>query len=169
MLFFFRVRDGKHERMWNETVPTAYILGGPEYFISKVISLINSWVLFALRPFTNLWLSWFYLRHRITQGSTINLTCIIKFSPDAPSHTFWHFKDKVINWLYFVICKSFERNSFAGVELWDGTETVAVHRERRNFHELSADQRCDGEWLGKICMCTVQRWSGFNFGARCEW
>jgi len=23
------------------TVPTAYILGGPEYFISKVISLIN--------------------------------------------------------------------------------------------------------------------------------
>lgn len=32
-----------------------------------------------------------------SQGSTINLTCIIKYSPDAPSHTFWHFRDKVIN------------------------------------------------------------------------
>lgn len=102
VLFFFpfsSFSDEKHKRMWNETVPTAYILGGPEYFISKVISLINSRasLSFALRPVTNLWFSCFYLRHRITQGSTINLTCIIKFSPDAPSHTFWHFKDKVIN------------------------------------------------------------------------
>ncbi|CRK88383.1 CLUMA_CG002160, isoform A [Clunio marinus] len=49
----------------NVIVPTAFILGGPEYYISK--------------------------------GSTINLTCIVKFSPDAPSHTFWHFKDKVLS------------------------------------------------------------------------
>lgn len=69
----------------NETVPTAYILGGPEYFISKVIILINSQSL--LRPLIR--------SFSTTQGSTINLTCIIKYSPDAPSHTFWHFKDKV--------------------------------------------------------------------------
>ncbi|CRK88394.1 CLUMA_CG002171, isoform A [Clunio marinus] len=49
----------------NVIVPTAFILGGPEYFIST--------------------------------GSTINLTCIIKYSPDAPTNTFWHFKDKVLS------------------------------------------------------------------------
>ncbi|KAG5673860.1 hypothetical protein PVAND_003871 [Polypedilum vanderplanki] len=53
--------DGKRCK----TVPTAFILGGPEYFISK--------------------------------GSTINLTCIIKYSPDPPSHTNWHFKNKILS------------------------------------------------------------------------
>ncbi|XP_070490011.1 uncharacterized protein [Chironomus tepperi] len=46
-------------------VPTAVIIGGPEYFISK--------------------------------GSTINLTCIIKYSPDPPNHTYWHFRNKILS------------------------------------------------------------------------
>ncbi|XP_070490012.1 protein CEPU-1-like isoform X2 [Chironomus tepperi] len=49
----------------NVIVPTAVIIGGPEYFISK--------------------------------GSTINLTCIIKYSPDPPNHTYWHFRNKILS------------------------------------------------------------------------
>lgn len=31
----------------------------------------------------------------VDKGSTINLTCIIKFSPEPPTHIFWYHQDKV--------------------------------------------------------------------------
>lgn len=31
----------------------------------------------------------------VDKGSTINLTCVIKFSPEPPTHIFWYHQDKV--------------------------------------------------------------------------
>lgn len=31
-------------------------------------------------------------------GSTINLTCAIKHSPEPPTHIFWYHQDKVSSW-----------------------------------------------------------------------
>ncbi|KAH8266211.1 hypothetical protein KR038_009310, partial [Drosophila bunnanda] len=33
----------------------------------------------------------------VDKGSTINLTCIIKFSPEPPTHIFWYHQDKVLS------------------------------------------------------------------------
>ncbi|XP_055846536.1 zwei Ig domain protein zig-8 isoform X1 [Episyrphus balteatus] len=33
----------------------------------------------------------------VDKGSTINLTCAIKFSPEPPTHIFWYHQDKVIS------------------------------------------------------------------------
>ncbi|XP_050337156.1 uncharacterized protein LOC126763567 isoform X1 [Bactrocera neohumeralis] len=33
----------------------------------------------------------------VDKGSTINLTCVIKFSPEPPTHIFWYHQDKVLS------------------------------------------------------------------------
>ncbi|XP_036335501.1 uncharacterized protein LOC118745941 [Rhagoletis pomonella] len=33
----------------------------------------------------------------VDRGSTINLTCVIKFSPEPPTHIFWYHQDKVLS------------------------------------------------------------------------
>ncbi|KAL9904756.1 defective proboscis extension response 10 isoform 4-T10 [Glossina fuscipes fuscipes] len=33
----------------------------------------------------------------VDKGSTINLTCVIKFSPEQPTHIFWYHQDKVLS------------------------------------------------------------------------
>lgn len=150
----------------NGAVPTAYILGGPEYFISKVISLINSPPL--ILPLTCDIHIWIFN----PQGSTINLTCIIKYTPDAPSHTFWHFKDKVraskgqnTAGLLIVLNINFIP---PGTEFWNGAQIIAIHWKWRNVHQLFANQRRECQWFGKICLCTVECRAIFHTRACCK-
>jgi hypothetical protein len=37
----------------------------------------------------------------VDKGSTINLTCIIKYSPEPPAYIFWYHHDEVNKTVYF--------------------------------------------------------------------
>lgn len=91
------------------TVPTASILGGPDLHFDKGLYLpfiaLFPAVCCAMKtlcfsvfnqttknPFYFLVLFCF-----IIIGSTINLTCTIKYSPEPPAYIFWYHHDEVIN------------------------------------------------------------------------
>lgn len=50
----------------------------------------------------------------VDKGSTINLTCTVKFSPEPPAYIFWYHHEEVIKktQIYFVIQFSFYYHFF---------------------------------------------------------
>jgi hypothetical protein len=83
--------------VFQSAVPTASILGGPDLHFDKgLLSVCWRARMTLAESFRGGGRVNSSLTSHSPAGSTINLTCTIKYSPEPPAYIFWYHHDEVI-------------------------------------------------------------------------